>query len=506
MPHPHDPFAGPTTTPSLAASLCLATTLLLGSPLLADDCEKLVQLQLPDVTVTSAVELDKPAPHCKVDGKIGHGIGFSVWLPTEWNGKLAQGGQGGFAGSIDNQAQTFGQVLQKGWVTAATDTGHQANALDGRWALHDLEAIVDYGHAAVHRTAEVAKAIADAHYGRRPETSFFLGCSNGGRQALMEAQRYPEDFDVILSGAPALDFDGIGAAFLQVTQRMYPDEDDLSTPVLDQADRAMLSAAILAKCDAADGIEDQLLNDPTSCDFDPASLACAADQSEGCLDPRELAAVRAIYDGPRDADGNVLHVGYPFGPEAVEANGWGSWLVGRENGAGPGIPSAAYGFGTGLARYFVYQDADWTYEDYDFTTWDEDSKAIQATLNADDPDLDAFRARGGKLLMFHGWSDAALSANMTIDYVGSVYERDPSAKEDVRLFLMPGLLHCFGGNGPMLVDWLGAMEQWQASGKPPSELEAGFVGGKGARKLCAWPKTATFTGGDDRSPESFECR
>jgi feruloyl esterase len=486
--------------------ILLACGLPSGAPLLAADCEALTRLALPDVTVTSAVELGTPAPHCKVDGRIGRSIGFSVSLPREWNGRFAQGGQGGFAGIVaDNQAQSFAQVVQKGWATAATDTGHQANAFDGRWALHDLEAIVNYGHAAVHRTSEVAKAIIAAHYGRRPETSYFLGCSNGGRQALMEAQRYPEDFDVILSGAPAFDFDGVGAAFLYVTQRMYPDPAHLADPVVTKEDRALLRQKILERCDAQDGVDDELLTDPPSCDLDLASLACAPGATDSCLTPHELDAIRAIYDGPRTASGEALHVGFPFGAEDVEGNGWGSWLVGRENGSGPGVPSAAYAFGAGLARYFVYQDADWSYQGYDFSTWNEDSKAIQATLNAGNPDLDAFRARGGKLLMFHGWSDSALSANATIGYVGSVYERDPQAKDDLRLFLMPGMLHCFGGDGPTVVDWLGAMERWQETGQAPSELEAGYIGG-GGRKLCAWPKKAAFTGGDPKSPDSFECR
>ena len=416
------------------------------------------------------------------------------------------GGQGGFAGAVDNQARAFGQVLEKGYATAGTDTGHQANGLDGSWALHDLEAIANYGHVAVHRVAEVSKAIIAAHYDKRAETSFFLGCSNGGRQALQEAQRYPDDFDVILAGAPALDFDGLAAAFLYITQRMYPDMEDTSSPVVSKEDRTLLRKAILDRCDARDDITDEILTDPNACDFDTASLACGEGHSEGCLTPPKLAAIDAIYDGPRSESGEQLHVGFPFGAEDVEMNGWGSWLVGRENGAGPGVPSAAFGFGTGLAKYFVYQRPEWSYEGYGFDTWGKDSLAVQQTLNADNPDLDAFRERGGKLLMFHGWSDSALSANMSIDYVERVYDRDPEAEDDVRLFMMPGVLHCFGGRGPSRVDWLGAMEQWHATGKPPEELEAGFLTGGGGRKLCAWPKQAVFAGSDERSPDAFECR
>ncbi len=486
--------------------ILLSSALLSGLPALAGDCDALSKLELPDVTVTAVAELEKPVVHCKLDGKIGGTVGFTVWLPRDWNGRFAMGGQGGFAGAVDNQAQAFGRVLEKGYATAGTDTGHQANGLDGSWALGDLEAIVNYGHGSIHRVTEVAKAVIRAHYAKRADTSYFLGCSNGGRQALQEAQRYPDDFDVILAGAPALDFDGLAAAFLQITQRMYPDMENLSTPVLTKEDRTLLRHAILERCDARDGVADGVLGDPPSCDFDPRSLACKDGDSKDCLTPPELAAVQAIYDGPHTIKGEPLHVGFPFGAEDVEANGWGSWLVGRENGAGQGVPTAAFGFGTGLARYFVYQDPNWSYEDYDFSTWGADSQAIQKTLNADNPDLDAYRKRGGKLLLFHGWSDSALSPKATINYVSSVYQREPAAKDDVRLFLMPGVLHCFGGNGPTVVDWLGAMEQWQKTQKPPSELEAGFASGGGGRKLCAWPAQAVFLGGDDRSPGSFECR
>jgi feruloyl esterase len=474
------------------------------NPAFAGDCDGLADLDLPDVTVGSVEELATPVAHCRVDGKIGPHIGFSVWLPKDWNGRFAMGGQGGFAGAVDNQAQSFGQVLEKGYATAGTDTGHQAGGLDGSWALHDLEAIANYGHVAIHRVSEVSKAVIAAHYAKKPETSFFLGCSNGGRQALQEAQRYPEDFDVILAGAPALDFDGLGAAFLYITQRMYPDMEDLSSPLLDPGDRSLVREAILQRCDAEDKIEDGMLADPTACKFDVESLACSEGTTEGCLTPEKIHALEAIYEGPRTAAGEALHVGFPFGAEDVEMNGWGSWLVGRENGAGPGVPNAAYGFGVGLARYFVYQDPEWSYEGYDFSTWARDSLAVQQTLNANDPDLDAFRARGGKLLLFHGWADSALSANATIDYVHQVYERDAAAAQDVRLFMVPEMLHCAGGKGPTQVDWLGAMEQWHRTNQPPRELEAGFRSG-GGRKLCAWPKKAVFGGGDPNDPAAFSC-
>ena len=175
----------------------------------------------------------------QASGRVGPHIRFDLLLPNEWNGGFVMGGGGGFVGRVDNQAQTLG-ALQKGYATAGTDTGHQAMAQDGSWALHNLEAIVNYGHLAIHRVTEVSKEIIEQHYSKEPSPSYFFGCSNGGRQALMEAQRYPDDFDAIVSGAPALDFGGVGSAFTYITQRMYPDSEQLETPVLSKADRTLL--------------------------------------------------------------------------------------------------------------------------------------------------------------------------------------------------------------------------------------------------------------------------
>ncbi len=469
-----------------------------------DVCAALSKVQLPDVVLSNPRVATAPAAHCVVDGLIGRTINFRLWLPEAWNGKFVMGGGGGFAGAIANQAMTLG-ALQKGYATAATDTGHQANGLDGSWALNDLEAIVNYAHVAIHRTTVVSKALVREHYGRPADANYFAGCSNGGRQALQEAQRYPNDFDAILAGAPALSFGGIGSSFTYITQRMYPDSNDLRQPALSMDDRKLLRAAIEEQCDAEDGIVDGILNDPPSCKFDPAVLACRDGATEGCLSKFDLSAVQAIYGGPIDAAGEPLYVGFPFGAEDIGSNGWGSWLVGRENGAGKGVPNAAYGFGVGMMRYFIYHDADWSYNDYDFSTYREDSAFVSAILDADNPDLDAFRSQGGKLLMYHGWSDAALSANATIDYVEAVKARSPQAMDDVQLFLMPGVLHCAGGKGPSQVDWLDALDQWHTTGKAPVQLKASFTKDR-ARRLCAWPTNAVFTGQDANDPESFTCQ
>ena len=459
-----------------------------------DVCSTIGDITLPDLTVEKVESLNDPIPHCKLTGKLGREIGFSVWLPANWNGKFVMGGGGGFVGSIQNQALALG-ALQRGYATAGTDTGHQANGIDGSWALHNLERVVNYGHVAIHRVTETAKHITKSHYSKWPERNYFAGCSNGGRQAMAFSQRYPNDFDGIIAGAPAFDFGGVAAAFVNVTQHMYPNIAELSTPLLTPEDRSTLASAVLAECDELDGLKDGIMNDPRECDFGPENLD---------LPPEKIAAVRSVYDGPQDADGPVFH-GWPYGGED-EGGGWGAWLAGTGQRAEGVPPSAAFGFGVDLMRYMVYHDPEWSYEGYSFDGYRERVAAVESVLSAKDPNLDEFRNAGGKLLFYHGWSDAALSALATIDYVDAVYAHDPGARNDVRLFLMPGVLHCAGGPGPWMVDYLDVIDRWVNTDTPPDELIAGFFDDDGARPLCAYPAKAHYVGGDDRVPTSFECR
>jgi feruloyl esterase len=245
-----------------------------------------------------------------------------------------------------------------------------------------------------------------------------------------------------------------------------------------------------------------MLQVPPDCEFDPAELACDNRRSE-CLAPAALDAIATVYGGP-SAGSQPIFFGFPFGAEDIDDNGWGSWLTG---GAGEGVatPSAAWAFGMGVMRYFATHDPGWSYLGYDPADYAADLKAVSATVNANDADLHAFRARGGKLLMFHGWADVALSAHMSTDYVDRVYEIDPEAREDVRLFMMPGVLHCAGGPGPSVVDWLDELARWHDSRVPPGELIASWPDRPGARKLCAWPQHARFTGGEPDQPQSWRC-
>ncbi len=480
----------------------LLVLLFLPMSAIADECTDLTRLELTDATIQEVELVQEPAPHCKARGFIGGKIGFSLWLPLDWNGRFVMGGAGGFVRPEDNQAITFsaGSVLTSGYATASSDTGHQGHGLDNSWGLNNLEAIVNYGHLGMHRTVVTAKQAIEAHYDRAPEKSFFVGCSNGGRQALHEAQRYPSDFDGIVAGAPALDFTGVASAFVAITQAMYPDHDSLSSPLVTKQDRALLRSAIENQCDQLDGLPDGILHDPTACTFDPASLQCSDGPAEDCLSAAKVAAIKTVYDGPRDSR-RSLHAGFPFGAENIDANGWGSWLTGGNNFP----PSAAYAFGMGTMRNFALHDASWSYENYNWENYRSDTAALAPVLNAENADLSAFRDQGGKLLLFHGWADVALSGHMTTDYVDNVYGVDSSARDDVRLFMMPGVLHCFGGPGPSLVDWLNAIETWHDSGTAPDQLAAAYPERDGARTICAWPQKARYTSGNPDSPDSYVC-
>jgi feruloyl esterase len=468
-------------------------------------CESLKGYQAPDVKITAAAPSTSPVALCKLDGVIGKEINFTIWLPDAWNGKFVMGGQGGFAGRVESQVMGM-NALQRGYAIAGTDTGHTgpAGATDGAWAMGDVERIVNYAHAAIHRVSVTSKSILQSRYGRAPDKSYFAGCSNGGREALMEAQRYPDDFDGIIAGAPAINFQGITSTFASITAAMYPDPKKLDAPVLDKVARDLVSKSVLDKCDNLDGLKDGFMTDPRQCNFDVKSIQCKSGKKDGCLSAAQVAAVELINKGPM-LNGKPVHVGFPYGGEFNDA-GWGSWLAGRKDGAGPGRPSLAYGFSTDFMRYFVKQDPTWNHTQLNLATLTKDMEAVQATVSPTNPDLSAFRKSGGKLLMYHGWSDSALSPLMSLGYLDKVYANDATAKADVRLFMLPGVMHCAGGPGPDRADYLDTLDKWVSSGMAPDEMTAGFAAG-GARKLCAWPKQAVYKGtGDGKSPDQFECK
>jgi pimeloyl-ACP methyl ester carboxylesterase len=465
------------------------------------DCAQLTQLKLPDVKITEAVAVPAgtgaiKVAHCRVNGVIGTEIKFSLLLPDDWNHKFLMGGGGGFVGHIDNQAQF---VVNAGYATVGTDTGHSGGVTDASWALNNEERVANFGYLAVHRTAETAKAILRNYYSANEARSYFSGCSNGGRQALMEAQRYPDDFDGVVAGAPAADFTGIGAQFIKDVRAQFPDPKNL-TPLLSVETMRSVATQVLEQCDAIDKVKDGVMEDPRQCKVDVSTLTG--------LTAEQRAALKTIY-APTRAGSETVFPGQPFGGEG-DAAGWPAWISGSVREGQPPSPSLRYSFGTQLFKYIVFNNPDWDYTKYDLSTWRTDTKRTAAAINATNPDLSAFKSKGHKLLLWHGWADAGLSPLATIKYYDEVKKRDPKADEFVRMFLMPGVLHCAGGPGPDNADWAAAIDSWVESGKAPERIIAQKGAGANVtrtRPLCAYPQHAVYTGtGSTDQAENFVCK
>jgi hypothetical protein len=463
----------------------------------------------------------KTAPEfCRVQGVLtpsgdSH-IEFEVWLPVAgWNGKYLGVGNGGFAGSIGYTA--LADAVANGYVASSTDTGHQAGGTDGAWALGHHEKMVDYGYRAIHETAETAKTIVAAYYGGGLKKSYFSSCSNGGRQALLEAQRYPADYDGIIAGAPANYFTHHLAGFVWNAQAL--DGDGYIPP----AKLKVIETAALTSCDAKDGVKDGVIDDPTKCHFDPAPLVCKGEASDSCLTEAQLAALKKIYAGPKNSKGEQIYPGYEPGGE-TGLGGWLSWITG----ATPG-KSAQFAFGRGLFADMLFQDEAWDFRKMNF---DRDMKIADdkgaQLFNATNPDLKAFKARGGKLLLYHGWSDAAIAPTNTIHYYESVVSKvgRKNADEFVELFMVPGMQHCGGGPGPNVFgaqspaaadsdhSMIKSMERWVEQGTAPAKIIATKYQADGSpasgvlrtRPLCPYPAVAQYSGsGSTDDAANFSC-
>jgi feruloyl esterase len=416
-------------------------------------------------------------------------IEMEVWLPEDWNGKFQFVGGGGWAGVISYPAMAT--ALQEGYATASTDTGHKGGTAN--FAIGHPEKLVDFAYRAVHESTVKSKAIMTTFYDRAPRLSYWNGCSTGGRQGLMEAQRYPEDFDAIVAGAPANYQTHLHTWDLSVAVPVLKDP----AAVVPAAKLNMLNKAVLASCDANDKVKDGLLNEPRSCKFDPATLLCKAGDSESCLTAPQVEAVKRMYAPAKTKSGQIVFPGKEYGSET----GWNAISGGQ-------APQ-----GVSLGSFLVaYDDANWDWKTFDL---DRDLKAVDEKVgnivNAINPDLSAFKARGGKLILYHGWNDTAISPGNTINYYNSVLSK-MGAKQDnwVRLFMIPGMGHCQGGPGPSQVNYMGALERWRESGVAPDQLQAYHVTNNRvdmARPLCPYPQVAQYKGvGSTNDAANFLCK
>jgi hypothetical protein len=407
-------------------------------------------------------------PSCRVELRLRpspqSSIHTMVWMPErDWNGRYQGIGNGGFAGSIDTLSMKI--ALSRGYAVSATDTGHVASDKDGRWALNNAELIKDYGYRAIHETAVASKAMIAAYYGHAPHYSYFSSGSNGGRQGLMEAQRYPGDYDGILAGCPAADGTSLVATIAWMQQQILLK--DNAAGWIAPKKLPAIAAATLAACDAIDGVRDGVIDDPRQCPFEPESMRCRGKDASDCLSDAQIRSLKLIRSGPGAHAGRMLS-GYEPGNE--DTGLWIDWLSGKK-------PRKAIGYLYALEfnRYLIHNDPDWTLDRFDI---DRDLEAADRGImgqayNAIDPDLAPFAARGGKLILYHGWNDAALPAQRTIQYYEQVQDRVGADRANtfVRLYMVPGLEHCTGGPGP---NAFGQMPGG-GSGEPGSDINAALI-------------------------------
>jgi hypothetical protein len=484
-------------------------------PALAADCAELAKLKIDETDFLSATIVPRKAPlpeYCRVLGYVRPAVHFEIRLPTkDWNGKFFMAGCGGFCGKLDsdNMDLTNGSNvgLMRNYATVSMDSGHWGATLaDGRWAYNNHVAKFDWGQRAVTVTARVSKAVIESYYSKAPSKSYFNGCSTGGRMAHMEAWHYPEDFDGIISGAPAVDYTGLVATyFAWVTQaNTGPD----GKPILAQSKVKLIQAAVNKAC--AD--EDGLVQDPRKCQFKPASLQCSAGGSDDCLTAAEVAVLDKWYGGVKNSKGEQLYPGgVPPGSEAY----WPLWLTGFPAGGGALIPL----FGTDFVRYMAFEpDPGPSYSilNFNFDTDPPRMNMMSEIYNSTNPDLSKFKARGGKLLMYQGWADAIVTPAMTVDYYEAV-ERKSGGREGtqdfLRLFMLPGVDHCGLQPGPGAdqtgYDPITALEQWVEHDVPPAVLittKRNKDGTLWTRPVCPYPEVAKFQGGGDRNdPARYAC-
>lgn len=469
-----------------------------------------------DTTITSARlvgEVGHLPAHCQVEGQVivpGNRVNFRLALPASWNGKFYFQGVGGLGGAIG----ALDAGLIRGYASASTDTGHLAS--DASWGQSRAKEL-DYGHRGTHVTAVAAKSLTSSFYGRPLAHAYFNGCSNGGRQAMMEVQRYPTDFDGVIAGDPATGTPmQVGrAVFFQ--QLLATRENYLPVQKIE-----LLATATLAACDGKDGLVDGLISDPRPCDFDPASLTCAAGDGPDCLTAPQVRTVQTIYAGLTDPRGREYAPPFPKGHEGGPT-GWGGWITGNEpptvqpDGtlAFAGRPPSGYALADSNFRFLALEDdaPGFSWRTFRFPQDLPRLKTMTEILSPLDPDLRPFRTAGGKLIVYHGWSDPGISAYGTLHYVEEmtrVVGGPAAADAFTRTYFVPGMHHCSGGPGVDNFDMLTTLEQWVEHGVAPSRVVASRVQDGTvvrSRPLCPHPQVAAYSGsGSIDDAASFVCR
>ncbi len=492
--------------------LLISVAALNAAPVVPGSCESLASLTLPNVTITKAEAVaaggftisagrggggvsDLPA-FCRVAATLkpsgDSNIMMELWLPTSgWNGKFEANGNGGWNGSINPPALAAG--LRRGYAAAMSDLGHEGSSAS--FAFGHPEKLVDFGYRAAHEMTVASKAIIAAFYAQPIKDSYWTGCSAGGRSALMEAQRYPADFDGIIAGSPGLDWTGRALQAVWVAQAVHK-SDDSFLPI---GKFIALHNSVMAACDAKDGVKDGVLEDPTTCGFEPKELECKGEDGPFCLTSAQVETARAIYA--------------PVLNSRTKQNIFPGFERGSELGWNTMASKQPFPIGMDLFKFVVFHDPEWDYKNFDF---DSDlartEKAENGLLNANDANLKRFMDRGGKLIQYHGWADPQIAPGSSVRYYKKVLDTMGGAakvESFYRLFMVPGMAHCGGGDGTSTFDMLAALEQWKEQGKAPEQIAASRVrDGKvdRTRPLCPYPEIAKYKGsGSTDDAANFSC-
>jgi feruloyl esterase len=509
-------------------SFILAASLLCGTAALTfaqSPCEKLKSLSLPDTTIT-AVEYVPVGPYlipsfapgppaakgqqpsillpayCRValvltPSSDSH-VESEVWLPADnWNGKLQVVGNGGWAGSISFPAMA--SALKEGYATASTDTGHKAGdgGGNGMFALGHPEKVIDFGYRALHETTVKAKAIISAFYANGPKFSYYNGCSTGGRQGLVEATRYPDDFDGIVAGAPANPHLYLHASGIELNMelRKFPD-----LP-LSQGKVATLQKAILDACDKMDGVKDGILSDPEKCHYDPAALLCKGADSDSCLTSTQVDAVKKVFGDIKTRKGELVWTGLAPGSDFG--------YISLATKTAPDAPPSAMLLDS--IRILGYQDPKWDWHSFDLDRDLAKANEKAGFIDVLTYDLSAFKAHGGKLLLYHGWVDGGIFPGNTVNfYKGVLSKMGPKQEGWFRLFMVPGMQHCSGGPGPDQFNKMAEIERWREAGTAPDQIIASHVTANSVdmtRPLCPYPQLAKYKGtGSTNDAGNFTCK